>query len=49
MIKFRWEKTEYGYNVWVKKSDSRAYIYFGHFRTKKSALDQLEAEECGYA
>lgn len=49
MIKFRWEKTNYGYNVWVKKLDSRAYIYFGHFRTKKSALEQYDAEQCNYA
>jgi hypothetical protein len=49
MIKFRWEKTAYGYNAWIKKSDSRAYVYFGHFRTKKSALEQYDAEQCGYA
>ena len=48
MIKFRWEKTDYGYNVWAKKPDSRAYINFGHFRTKKSALDQYDAEQCNY-
>jgi hypothetical protein len=49
MIKFRWEKTNYGYNVWAKKPDSRAYVYFGHFRTKKSALEQYDAEQCNYA
>ena len=49
MIKFRWEKTAYGYNCWAKKSDSRTYVYFGHFRTKKSALEQYDAEQCGFA
>ena len=49
MIKFRWEKTVHGYNVWVKKPDSLAYIYFGHFRTKKRALEQYDAEQCNYA
>ena len=44
MIKFRWEKTNYGYNAWAKKPDSRAYIYFGHFRIKKSALEQYELQ-----
>jgi hypothetical protein len=49
MIKFRYEKTNYGYNVWAKKPDSRAYVYFGHFRTKKSAMEQYDAEQGNYA
>jgi hypothetical protein len=39
MIKFRWQKTDYGYNCWSKKSGANAYVYFGHFRSKKAALD----------
>lgn len=46
MIKFRWEKTDYGYKAWAKKFDSRAYIYFGHFLTKKAALYAYDAEQC---
>ena len=48
MIKFRWEKTSYGYNVWAKKPESKAYVYFGHFLTKKIALDQYDAEQCNF-
>ena len=46
MIKFRWEKTNYGFNVWAKKSN--VYVYFGHFTTKKRALDAYDAEQCNY-
>ena len=49
MVKFRYEKTDYGYNVLAKKYDSNAYIYFGHFLTKKSAAEQYDAEQCNYA
>ena len=38
MIKFQYEKTSFGYNAWAKKSDSKAYVYFGHFLTKKEAV-----------
>jgi hypothetical protein len=48
MIKFRYEKTDYGYNVWAKKYDSNAYIYFGHFLNKKLALESYDAYQCNY-
>lgn len=48
MIKFRWEKTAYGFRAWAKKYDALAYVYFGHFRTKKAALDAYDAEQCNY-
>ena len=37
MPKFRFEKTAYGFCAWFKRGS--AYIYFGHFLTKKSAAD----------
>ena len=48
MITFRWEKTDYGYNCWAKKLGANAYLYFGHFRSKKAALDAFDAEQCNY-
>lgn len=49
MIKFRYEKTADGYNAWAKKSDVRAYVYFGHFLTKRDAMRAYDAEQCNYA
>jgi len=37
MPKFRFEKTDYGFKAWAKRGN--AYIYFGHFPTKKAAVD----------
>jgi len=48
MIKFQWEKTAYGFRVWAKKYDALAYVYFGHYSTKKAALDAYDAEQCNY-
>lgn len=48
MIKFRWEKTDYGYRAWAKKVDSNSFVYFGHFASKKSALDAYDAEQCNF-
>ena len=48
MITFRWEKTDDVYNCWAKKLGANAYLYFGHFRSKKAALDAFDAEQCNY-
>ena len=48
MIKFKWEKTAHGFNAWAKKYDAHEYVYFGHFLTKKAALDAYDAEQCNY-
>ena len=32
---FRFEKTDFGWNMYVKRG--RGYVYFGHFYTQKDA------------
>ena len=42
--KYRFEKSNYGYLA--HKKEGNAYIFFGHFRTKKEAvLAAIEAEQ----
>ena len=36
-MKFRFEKTDYGWKAYFLKNN--AYIYFGHFDTKKRAKE----------
>jgi hypothetical protein len=47
MIKFRWEKTAYGYKAWAKTPGYKSYVYLGYFCTKRAALDAFYAEHFG--
>ena len=39
MNKFRFEKTQYAYKAFIKKNN--AFIYIGHFLTKKEAKESV--------
>ena len=43
MHKFRFEKTQYGYKAFIKKNN--AFIYIGHFLTKKAAKESVVNHE----
>ena len=39
-MKFKYEKTDYGWKAYFLKNN--AYIYFGHYQTKKSAKEAAD-------
>ena len=46
MIKFKYEKTLYGVNCFAYKNN--AWLYFGHFYSRKDAMRAYDAYQCGY-
>jgi len=46
MIKFKYEKTLYGVNCFAYKNN--AWLYFGHFNSRKDAMRAYDAYQCGY-